>query len=120
MSRRSVCEFQAARPPDPYHYGAPPPSSDDEARALITLLGYPLPSVGDVSANEIQADYFQFIWQLASGKAAGRNRPLTYSRAAGASGRAAARSKAAADDAAVVAAARARFLVRSAALPNYP
>jgi hypothetical protein len=60
MSRRSVCEFQAARPPDPYHYGAPPPSSDDEARALITLLGYPIPTVRDVPANEIQTDYFQF------------------------------------------------------------
>ena len=35
MSRRSVCEFQAARPPDPYHYGAPPPSSDPRsARSL--------------------------------------------------------------------------------------
>jgi len=85
MSRRSVCEFQAARAPDPYHYGAPPPSSDAEVRALIILLGYPIPTVRDVSANEIQTDYFQFIWQLASGKAARRNRPLAYSRAAGAS-----------------------------------
>ena len=117
-SRRSVCEFQAARPPDPYHYGAPPPSSDDEARALITLLGYPLPNVRDVSANEIQTDYFEFIWQLASGRAATHTRTLANRRTASDAG--AAHSLGAGDCPAMVAAARARFLARTAALPSYP
>jgi hypothetical protein len=118
MSRRSVCEFQAARPPDTYHYGAPPPSSEDEARALITLLGYPTPNVRDISANEIQTDYFQFIWQLASGQAATHTRTLANRRTASDAG--AARSLGAGDGSAMVAAARARFLARTPALPNYP
>jgi hypothetical protein len=118
MSRRSVCEFQTARPPDPYHYGAPPPSSDDEARALITLLGYPIPTVRDVPANEIQTDYFQFIWQLAAGQATTHTRMLANRRTASDAG--AARSLGAGDGPAMVAAAGARFLARTAALPNYP
>jgi hypothetical protein len=120
MSRHSVCEFQAARRQDPYHYGAPLPATDEEIRALITVLGYPLPNVRDVSANEIQTYYFQFIWQLASGKAVSRDRTFANHPLEGASDRRAARSKAAADDATLVAAARARFLARTAALPSYP
>jgi hypothetical protein len=85
--------------PDKYHYGAPPPRTDTEARDLILLLGYPLPDVRDVSANEIETDYYYFIRRLAAGKAATNLRD----------------SRAATDKPAVVATARARFLARVAA-----
>ena len=84
---------------------------------MITLLGYPLPSVHDLSANEIQTYYFEFIWQLASGQAATHTRTLANRRTA--SDAWAARSLGAGDGSAMVAAARARFLARTAALPSY-
>jgi hypothetical protein len=106
MSRRSVCEQQAARPPDKYHYGAIPPQTDAQTRQLITLLGYPLPGVHDVSANEIESGYYYFIWQLARGE------PITNTRASRA-------DPASISARAAVAAARAKFLARVAALPSY-
>ncbi len=106
MSRRSVCEQQASRLPDKYHYGAIPPQTDAEIRQLITLLGYPLPGVHDVSANEIESGYYYFIWQLARGEL------ITNSRASRA-------DPASISARAAVAAARAKFLARVAALPSY-
>ena len=93
MSRRSICERQAARPPDKYHYGAPTPQIDDETRQIITALGYPLPDLSDVSANEIESSCLYFIWQMAATDKNANN--------------------------AVALAARARFLARVAALPSY-
>ena len=58
LSRRSVCERQAARPPDKYHYDAPVPQTDDETRQIIAALGYPLPDIRGVSANEIQLQFY--------------------------------------------------------------
>jgi hypothetical protein len=94
MSRRSVCERQAARPPDKFRYGAPTPQTDDETRQIIRVLGYPLPDVSAVSANEIETGDFYFIWQMAATDKAANNNPAA-------------------------AAARAKFLARVAALPSY-
>jgi hypothetical protein len=94
MSRRSTCEWQASRPPDKYHYGAPTPQTDDETRHIIKALGYPLPDVRDVSANEIQSGYYYFIWQMAATNKTANNNPATG-------------------------AARAKFLSRVAALRSY-
>jgi hypothetical protein len=94
MSRRSICEGQASRPPDKYHYGAPPPPTDDETRQIITALGYPLPDVRDVSANEIETAYFYFIWQMSATDKNANNNPATG-------------------------AARAKFLARVAGLRSY-
>lgn len=94
MSRRDVCKQQASRPPDKYLYGPPAPDSDEEARTIISTLGYPLPDVHDVPAYEIAGGYFYFIWQMSrADKAAPEDGPA--------------------------AAARARFLARVAALPSY-
>jgi len=94
MSRRSICEQQASRSPDKYHYGAPTPPTDDETRQIITALGYPLPDVRDVSANEIETACFYFIWQMAAIDKNANNNPATM-------------------------AARAKFLARVVALPTY-
>jgi hypothetical protein len=94
MSRRSICERQAARPPDKYHYGAPTPQIDDETRQIITALGYSLPDIRYISANEIQTSCYYFIWQMSATNKAANNNPA-------------------------VVAARAKFLTRIAALPSY-
>jgi hypothetical protein len=94
MSRRSICEGQAARPPDRYHYGAPTPQTDDETRQIITALGYPLPDIRDISANEIETACYYFIWQMSATDKAANHNPAA-------------------------AAARTRFLARVAALPSY-
>jgi hypothetical protein len=94
MSRRSICEGQASRPPDKYHYGAPTPPTEDETRQIITALGYPLPDVRDVSANEIETACFYFMWQMAATDRNENNNPATG-------------------------AARVKFLSRVAALPSY-
>jgi hypothetical protein len=94
MSRRSICEHQASLPPNKYHYGAPTPPTDDETRQIITALGYPLPDVRDVSANEIETACFYFIWQMAATDRNANNNPATG-------------------------AARVKFLSRVAALPSY-
>jgi len=94
MSRRAVCEWQAAQPPNKYYYGAPTPRTDGETRQIIAALGYPLPDVLGVSANEIESSYFYFIWQMAADNKRGID-----TRAA--------------------AVARTKFLARVAALPDY-
>jgi hypothetical protein len=106
MSRRSLCERQASLPPDKYHYGTLPPQTDAETRQVISKLGYPLPDVREVSANEIEAAYYYFIWQLARGEAVTNT---TSARAGNAS----------INPPAAVVAARAKFLARVAALPSY-
>ena len=90
MSRREFCKQQASRPRDKYIYGPPAPDSDEEARTIISTLGYPLPDVQDVAAYEVASAYFYFIWQMSR-----------------------------ADKATPAVAARARFLARVAALPSY-
>ena len=94
MSRRSVCEQQALRPPDKYHYDAPVPQTDDEMQQIIMALGYPLPDIRGVSANEIQTACYNFVWRMSPANRAANNNP-----AAGV--------------------ARAKFLARVAALPSY-
>jgi hypothetical protein len=59
-------DLQAPRPPDKYHYGAPTPQTDDETRQIIRALGYPLPDVSGVSANEVESSCFYFIRQMAA------------------------------------------------------
>lgn len=93
MSRRAICEWQAAQPSNKYYYGAPAPLTDGETRRIITALGYPLPDVRNVSANEIESSYFYFIWQMAT------DDKHSDGRAA--------------------AVARTKFLSRVAVLPNY-
>ena len=94
MSRRSICERQAARPSDKSHYDGPVPLTDDETRQIIAALGYPLPDIGGVSANEIQTACYDFIWRMSP-----TDRAENYNPAAGV--------------------ARAKFLARVAALPSY-
>jgi len=74
-------------------YGAPTPQTDDETRQIFRVLGYPLPDVSDVPANEIETGDFYFIWQMAATDKAANNP--------------------------AAAAARAKFLARVAALPSY-
>jgi hypothetical protein len=94
MSRRELCKRQAARPPDKFSYGPPAPDSDEVTRKIISTLGYPLPDVHDVLANQIATAYFYFIWQMSR---AGKIAPETESTVA----------------------ARAKFLAHVAALPSY-
>jgi hypothetical protein len=94
MSRREVCKQQASRPPDKYIYGPLAPDSDQDSRTIISALGYPLPDVHDVPAYEIASGYFYFIWQMSRADKVPR-------------------------DSGPVAAARARYLARVAALPSY-
>jgi hypothetical protein len=94
MSRRELCKRQALRPPDKYIYGPPAPDSDEDARTMISTLGYPLPDVHDVPPNEIASGYFYFIWQMS-------------------------RADKVAPDPATADAARGKFLARVAALPSY-
>jgi hypothetical protein len=136
MSRRSLCAAQAVRPRDQYYYGATRPPTDAEIGQLFLLLGYPLPDVHDVSANEIESACYYFIWRLAdtaldkadSKKAAANPSPSDATGSVRANDAATDKPAAAnlrsnhgvTGKPADVAGARAKFLARVAVLPNYP
>lgn len=86
LTTKAACVRQAGRPRgDSHRYAFRAPRSEDDARTLIKLLGYPLPDVRDVPGSVIASTYLEYIWALSLAKtpdeAAARQRLIERTKA---------------------------------------